>query len=97
MIESPLDYMKRILLFILTLGFFACIGIESFHHHLQKNGTDCPLCLVKAQIHSRAPLHHVPILAVSTFECSIESGNFKIPIFRRIYDLAARAPPAILA
>ncbi len=89
--------MKRILLFVLTLGFFACIGIESFHHHLQKSGTDCPLCLVKAQIHSRAALHHVPILAASTFEQSIESEKFQTPIFPRIYDLAARAPPIIFA
>ncbi len=86
--------MKRILLLILTLGFFACIGIESFHHHLQKSGADCPLCLVKAQIHSRAPLHHVPKLPTTAFEQSIESENFEIPIFRRLYDLAARAPPS---
>jgi hypothetical protein len=49
--------------------------------------------LVKAQIHSRAPLHHVPKLPTTTFEQSIESENFELPIFGRLYDLAARAPP----
>lgn len=85
--------MKRILLLILSLGFLACIGIESFHQHVRKNETHCPLCTVKAQIHSRATLHQTPRLTASTAAKTIESLSSKAPVFNSLRDLAARSPP----
>lgn len=89
--------MKRILSLILALGFFACIGIESFHHHVQKSDAHCPLCFVKAQIHSRATLHSIPKPAAVFLARIIENTNPETPVFNSLRDLSARSPPFILA